>query len=261
MDTLRLLVVLATLWVAVAVLVWTFVMPWLRDGPRGDPMLGLLWRLVRRYCEIRHEVRHEGLEHVPRRDGDHDGLIIVANHTGAVDPFLLQAATAAWIRWMMGRDMMSPGLDWAWRLQRIIPVDRANPDAAALKAAIRHVKDGGCVGVFPEGRIEQPPGVLRPFQPGVGAIARATGAPVLLAWIADTPPTNRLGLAFRMRSRSRVVFLGRFTYDRSWTADAIALDLRAKVAEASSWPVDDTPLPVGGVHGEATAPSPRTLPR
>jgi 1-acyl-sn-glycerol-3-phosphate acyltransferase len=60
----------------------------------------------------------------------------------------------------------------------VIPVDRKNADRSALMGAIRVVKNGGAVLIFPEGT-RSPDGNLQPAQPGLGMIVAKTGAPVV----------------------------------------------------------------------------------
>ena len=91
----------------------------LADGPGGDAITGMLWLVIRAYCRIMHRPTYRGLEHLPatNRPG---GLIVVANHTSAVDPLLIQAACRFEIRWMMAREMMLPQLEGLWRRHRLI---------------------------------------------------------------------------------------------------------------------------------------------
>ena len=62
----------------------------LARGPRGDAITGLLWLLFRAYCRLVHRARFDGREHVPDTNAP-GGLIVVSNHTGPVDPLLIQA--------------------------------------------------------------------------------------------------------------------------------------------------------------------------
>jgi len=230
-------------WVLLITFLNVVVAPWLRRGPGGHLVLGLLWRLVRMYIRLWHRARFEGLEHLPAGDDDHDGLIIVANHTGAVDPLLIQGSAPFLITWMMARETMLPSLDWLWQHLSLIPVERTGRDAGAAREAIRTVRAGGCVGIFPEGRIVQPSGEIRPFVEGVGLIVRSTEAPVLCAGISGTPPTADLFAAIRRPSRARVVFSEPMKFSRADDAAAITEALRARLAELSGWPLVDEPLP------------------
>ncbi len=210
-------------------------------GPFNDPLAGLLWRATRLYCRVWHRAVYRGRDVVP--DTEHPGgLIVVANHTGPIDPLLLQSACYFHIRWMMAEEMMTPNLSWLWRRQRVIPVARDGADLSAAREAIRHVREGGVLGIFPEGGIVRPAGELRPFQEGVGLIISRTAAPVLLAWIRGTPAADTMMPALKSRSRSEVDFLGLLDLTSAGGAKEITAVLRSRLAEASGWPLNDEPL-------------------
>jgi len=230
-------------WVVLAGLWWACVVPWLRRGPDGDAMVGLLWRISRWWLRIRQRVDVHGAVHLEEamRAGP---VLIVANHTGGVDPLLVQLVTPTLIRWMMARDMMGPGTDDVWQLLRVIPVERSEADTTSLRTAIRVLRRGGAVGVFPEGRITRPPRTLRPFQEGVGLLAARTSARVVPCWISGTPDVDGMVASIVGRSRSRVEFLEPVQYDRSDDPAAVAQDLRRRLAAASGWPIVDEAMPL-----------------
>ena len=58
-----------------------------------------------------------------------------------------------------------------------VPLDRFNPDPAAVKACLRVLRDGHAVGIFPEGR--RGTGDLERFHRGAAYFALVTGAPVV----------------------------------------------------------------------------------
>jgi 1-acyl-sn-glycerol-3-phosphate acyltransferase len=241
----------AVVWVVLAAVGRFVVVPRLARGPGGDPFLGFLWFLIKTYCRVWHRVRFEGDELVTGENADPDGLIIVANHTGAVDPLAVQTRCRFLIRWMMAADMMGSQLGWLWHAYPAIPVTRDRKDTRSLREAIRYVRGGGVVGIFPEGRITFPPREIRPFLPGVGLIVSRTRAPVLLAWISGTPDSNKMGEALGTRSHTRVVFLDRIEYDEAMSAEEITEDLRARIHAASGWPFNDEVLPPGGPGDDA----------
>ena len=255
MSVPQALLVFVAAWLAVVAVGWLAVVPALARGPASDPVFGALWHGVGFYCRLWHHVRFEGTEILPASDDDHAGLIVVANHTGAVDPLLIQTGCRFMIRWMMAEDMMSSSLDWLWRLYPAIPVARDGTDSGPLREAIRYVKNGGTVGIFPEGRITTPPREIRPFLPGVGLLVSRTKAPVLLVWVSGTPDTNKMGEALASRSDSRVVFIDLVEYPGKRGPAEISEDLRRRIHEVSGWPLNDEILPPGG-RVEDAVPSP-----
>ena len=251
MSVPQMLLAFAVAWVAAAAFGWLVVVPALSRGPGNDPVFGVLWRSVGRYCRFWHRVKFEGMDVVPRSEADHGGLIVVANHTGAIDPLLIQCACPFMIRWMMAEDMMSPSLDWLWRAYPAIPVARDGTDSKPLREAIKLVRAGGVVGIFPEGRITAPPREVRPFLPGVGLLISRTKAPVLLVWVSGTPDTNKMAESLGSRSHSRVVFLDLIEFEDKRGAASISEELRQRIADASGWPFNDEVLPPGGAAAAA----------
>ena len=253
MTAIDVLLTLATIWLVVVGVAWLVVVPFLSSGPGLDPVNGLLWWMMRAYSRVWHRATYTGVELAPRSEDDHDGLIVVANHTGAIDPLLVQSRCGCFIRWMMAEEMMGPELDWLWRRRPIIAVSRDGRDSGPLRDAIRWVKQGGVVGIFPEGRITLPPREIRPFLPGAGFIIAKTRAPVLLVWISGTPVTNKLGECLKSRSNARVEFIERL--DLSDISDPVEIceRLRRRISEVSGWPLNDEVLPPGGTVEESAA--------
>ncbi|MFB3138630.1 MAG: lysophospholipid acyltransferase family protein [Phycisphaerales bacterium] len=259
MSTPLIVVVTALGWLALLGLCRWGAYRWFCDGPRAEPVSGLMWRCFRVYCRSMHRATYLGLQHVPdtNRPG---GLIVVGNHTGPVDPMLIQAACRFDIRWMMAADQMTPHLDWFWRRQRMIPVARDGTDTAPAREAIRHVRGGGVIGIFPEGGIVRPTGEIRPFYNGVGLIIARTKAPVLLLWVCGTPQATELLPALRSRSHARVQFIDRMEFAGQRDAAQITRQLRQRLTEASGWPLSDQPVIPPQATTDPFAPSRRPLP-
>ncbi|MDP7029444.1 MAG: lysophospholipid acyltransferase family protein [Phycisphaerales bacterium] len=230
-------------WAVLAAGWWLCIVPRLRRGPGGDATLGLAWWASTRWLRWRQHLEVHGVAHLNEAMAA-GPVIIVANHTGGVDPLLVQSATSTMIHWMMARDMMAAGTEDIWRLVRVIPVNRADADARALRRAMGILRSGGVIGVFPEGRITRPPGSIRPFQEGVGLLAARTRARVVPCWISGTPDVDGMLASIAGRGRSRVEFLEPIRFDRSDAAAEVADDLRRRIAAASGWPCVDEPMPL-----------------
>jgi 1-acyl-sn-glycerol-3-phosphate acyltransferase len=228
-------------WIALVLLARLAARLWFSRGPGGKATTGLLWHVLRAYCRVLHRVRFTGLEHVPatNRPGS---LVVVSNHTGPVDPLLIQAGCRFEIRWMMAANMMIRQLDWLWRRHRMIAVARDGRDTGPAREAIRHVRDGGVIGIFPEGAIVQPRGEVRPFHEGVGLIISRTGAPVLLAWVSGTSPATEMFPALVTPSQARVHFIGLLEFEPGTDPARITAELRQRIVQASGWRANDDPL-------------------
>jgi 1-acyl-sn-glycerol-3-phosphate acyltransferase len=225
---------------------------WLASGPSGNAVTGFLWLVIRAYSRLVHRTTYAGLEHIPpsNRPG---GLVVVCNHTGPIDPLLVQAACRFEIRWMMAADMMVPELDWLWRRQRMIPVARDGRDTVPAREAIRHVRGGGVIGIFPEGGIVLPREEVRQFHQGVGLIIARTEAPVLLAWVSQTPHETDMFKALATPSRARVQFVDLLEFPARSDPAGITRRLQERLAEASNWPIRDEPLIPPQVNGDPFA--------
>lgn len=242
------LITILVIWLVIVTAGWVISICFLRQGPGGVALNGLLWYVVKTYLRIMHRPTYRGEDILPENDDAHDGLIVVSNHTGALDPLLIQGRCRFLIRWMMASDMMGAGLDWLWRDEYVIPVDRDGRDSGPLREAIRYVRKGGALGIFPEGRITTPPCEVRPFLPGVGMLVAKSKVPVLLVWVSGTPNTNKMGEALSTRSHAHVEFVELIDFGDERDASVISERLRHHLAEHAGWPLNDEILPPGGVE-------------
>jgi 1-acyl-sn-glycerol-3-phosphate acyltransferase len=228
--------------IAAAALLRLVVLPWLSFGTHVGPTTGFIWRLVQVYARFVHRVRFEGMDEW-RRNPNPGPLIVVSNHTGSVDPLLIQSGCHFHIRWMMASEMIAPWLRFVWKRTKPIPVDRDGRDSAPAREAIRHVRSGGVLGIFPEGRIVRPPQQIRPFFLGVGLIVARAKAPVLLVWVSGTPDTPGMMRSLFTPSRARVVYIDLIDFSHEPDAHIITQRLRERIAQVSGWPVTDEPQP------------------
>lgn len=204
------------------------------DLRTGLARLGMLL-----YAKALHRLRVEGEIRDVMKDSP---VLIVANHTAGVDPLLIQAAIPRFIRWIMASDMRWPELDPLWRFGRIIFIDRHEGGSAGLREALRALRDGDVVGIFPEGGIERPRRTILPFRDGVGMMIRRSKAIVVPIVIEGTPsaPTAKASLWTPSRARLRV--MPPIDYrDSGLSAAEIAVDLRARFLEWTGWPESDQP--------------------
>ncbi len=193
-----------------AITILFLTLPWLL-GPgegrgRGEirgPML-VLWWINRLYCSIWHHLESSETTAVPASGA----ALLVSNHTCGIDHMLLQAMTRRALGFLIAQEFY----DWWFarpfcRIIGCIPVKRDGRDLSATRAAIRALKEGRVVPIFPEGRITPTSGrVIGEAKPGVAFIALRTGFPVIPAYIRGTPETNDIFRSIRTPSEARVVF-------------------------------------------------------
>jgi len=212
-----------------------------RRSPRPTCFGLAIWSAFRLYARLWHRTRHVGRSAVePRPKGP---IIIVSNHTGAADPPLIQAGCTFEIRWMMMREMNKGFVDWFTRYGRIILVERDGRDLASTREALRHLRAGGVLGIFPEGGIERPPGQLRRFQEGVGFLVQRTGAAVIPVWVSGTPKVDIAFESLWKPGRARVEFGEPMRFGPAQDPQAITCAIRDRIAAMSGWPISDDPTP------------------
>jgi 1-acyl-sn-glycerol-3-phosphate acyltransferase len=174
-----------------------------------DTFGGVVSVVLRAYCRIFHAMRVEGelaetirACRVPGR-----GLLVVCNHTAGVDPLLVQTALPFYVRWMMARDMIHPRLAFVFEWLRVIEVDRTGNDRSSVREAVRALRAGEAVGIFPEGRIGREAGKVLAFLPGAGVIAHMSGCDILPVAIVGTPAKAGAFGSLLRPSKSRVRLL------------------------------------------------------
>ncbi len=135
----------------------------------------LMVTLLRLTCGIRLEVT--GREHI----GIGGGFIVAAKHQSAFDTFVWLMLLPEPV-YVMKKELLSIPL-WSLLARHVgqVPVDR-EAGGAALRGMVRGAKAAMAAGrpivIFPEGT-RSAPGEHIPYQPGVAALASATGATVV----------------------------------------------------------------------------------
>src|SRR3954464_2206187 len=160
----------------------------------------VIFRLFRFRCEVR------GSEHVPATGG----AIICSNHVSYFDFTYLglgalpqhrlvrfMAKSSVFDHWFAGRFM---------RAMQHIPVDR-KAGAAAFEAAIRALKDGEVVGVFPEATISTS-FTVKDLKAGAARMAVQSGVPIIPAAVWGGPRVATKGRVQLRRGVAVTVILG-----------------------------------------------------
>ena len=140
-----------------------------------------------------------GRENMPM-DG---GIILAANHTSNFDPPLLAAFLQRPVSYMAKQELFDVPI-----FGRVItgchafPVKRGAADRGAIKTAIKVIKMGNCLGLFPEGTRSKD-GAIRKPEAGIALIAAMTAAPVVPAALIGTDKIFQKGSCF---PKLRVVY-------------------------------------------------------
>jgi 1-acyl-sn-glycerol-3-phosphate acyltransferase len=128
-----------------------------------------------------------GRDRVPRKGG----LLVVSNHISFADPPMLGVALPRRLEFMAMTELFRhPVLARLWRALGAFPVDRSRVDHAAVREAVRRLRAGRCVAIFPEGGIRLAEnsvlGGNPVFRPGAASIALLGGATILPVILRDT---------------------------------------------------------------------------
>jgi len=146
-----------------------------------------------------------GADRVPREGA----LIVVANHLNNADPPLLGASLPRSLRFMAKQELFDSKAGIFMRLFGAFPVRRFEADRAALRQAIQILKDGGALGMFPEGHRSHGEG-MGPPHPGTALIALRSGATILPVGITGSEQVRNLSVLAKA-PRIRVVVGEPFT--------------------------------------------------
>ena len=175
------------------------------EAPWTAAFYWLMTRLMRLVVWTFGRYEVVGKEHVPASGP----LIVVANHLNNADPPLLGASLPRRIRFMAKQELFDSPFGIFMRWFGAFPVRRFEADLAALRQAHSILKEGGALGMFPEGHRSRGNG-MGPPHPGTALIALRSGAPLLPVGITGSEAI-RTPLVLLQKPRIRVVVGQPFT--------------------------------------------------
>ena len=129
--------------------------------------LGQIFLLLFRY-------RVEGIENLPKKGK----VILAGNHTGHLDPFILQMATKRHLWFVTGPAAFKvPIVRYLLKFYNVLPLNFGK-GLEAIDSAVTELKKGEAVIIFPEGKFT-PNGELCKFNRGVGIMAKHADCPIV----------------------------------------------------------------------------------
>lgn len=151
-------------------------------------------------------IRVVGRENEP----DEGGFIVCANHTSATDAVVMcYAFRKHQVRFMAKKELFKiPLLAQLIRMLGAFPIDRSGSDVGAIKTAVAMVKEGKCMGIFPQGhRYPEVDPRTTPTKNGAALICTRAEADVVPVYI------HRKNNAFKLFRKTWVVIGERIPYE------------------------------------------------
>jgi len=146
------------------------------------PDLGL--RLIRPVgaaaLRARYRVTQHGGDLVPRTGP----VLLASNHVGYLDGPLLVTLCRRPVHAMVKREMFVGRLGMGLTAVGQIPITRHHVDPRAVKLALRALRDGKVVAIYPEGT--RGPGDGQFVKPGLAYLAMVTGTPIVPVAVLGT---------------------------------------------------------------------------
>lgn len=125
---------------------------------------------------LKYKLRYEGQENLPKTGA----YIISANHLTSFDPVLLAMNSGRVIHFMAKYETFEkPFTRFFLTHFNSFPVKRGSSDKSSIEYAIKLIKHGEVIGIFPEGTRNKEGGEPQKAKSGVALIAKATNADVV----------------------------------------------------------------------------------
>ncbi len=148
----------------------------------------VVYHLAFPFYYLAHPFKTKGLEHIPQ-----GSAVIAGNHSDMADPVVtcLGLGMGRQVRPMAKMELRRlPIIGWMLEQAGAIFVDRGNADLKAVKTAMKHLKEGGRLLVFPEGtRVKE--GETVEAKDGAALMATRTGSPLIPVYIPRKKPWFR----------------------------------------------------------------------
>lgn len=145
-----------------------------------------------------------GIDNIPQEGG----FILASNHISYLDPIVLGVASPTVLNFMAKEELFKNHF-FGWLLNRVnaFPLKRGSADLSAIKEAIRRLKDGQALLLFPEGGRRNST-TLGPPEAGVGFLAAKLNVPVIPAFIKGAELALPKGAKF-IRPHKISVYFGK----------------------------------------------------
>lgn len=167
----------------------------------------------------------EGRENLPEKGG----FILAGNHISYLDPVVIGVAVPRKLNYLAKRELFrNPACSRFFSALHIFPIKRDSADISALKEALRRVRNGEGLVLFPEGsrRADSSPAEA---EPGVGFLAAKLDVPVIPAFVKGTERALPRGAKFLRPARISVCFGKQIFIERRLPYRDIARQIMANI--------------------------------
>ncbi len=236
-------------------------------GYEDDLLAGrTFWDVMISRMGVRLEVVSGSLDHVPREGP----LVVVSNHPYGILDGLVMGWLLAHVRGPDFRILAHTVFRKAAELDQVVlPIDFADTDAAVRgnietrKAALRHLAEGGAIGIFPGGTVSTAPKPFgRAMDPGwrsfTAKMISRSGAAVVPVYF-DGANSRLFQIASHLHSTLRMALLMREFRARARAPVRIAVGRQIPSAELAAYR-DDPKAMMDFLRRRTYALSPKPLP-
>lgn len=212
-----------------------------QTGTRGMGKVRMMKWLTAVLFFLAGPLRIQGRKNIPKTGG----VLLVLNHRSVIDPVIAQHGCPRFIHYMSRSELFerksywSCFFSWLITLYGAFPVKRWSADFRAVRTAIRLLREGRVVLIFPEGDVNRTPDQLMRFRKGAAFIARYTGVPVICGAIMNSgtiwPAADHIVPA-KLFGRLNIIWGQPKTYpwkipltSRKMTSEAVIRDMEESV--------------------------------
>jgi len=154
------------------------------------PILGTLYKLY-------YNPKIIGKENI-LKDGS---ILVVGNHKHIMDQCNIIVSTKRVVHYMAKKEYFdNKWIAWFFKASGCISVDRSKKDESAKNSALEVLRNGGAIGLFPEGTRNKTDALLLPFKFGAVSMAKKTDSYLVPFGISGD---------YKFRSKNLVIRIGK----------------------------------------------------
>lgn len=142
---------------------------------KGSIFYIIIRPLVYLYFIIFYKVKAENNKNIPKKGR----VILVGNHTHDLDCLTLGYSTTRTVRFIAKNELIRGKKGLFFKSVGIIPVDRTKKDETVIPCAVKYLKKGALIAIFPEGTINRTNDIIMPFKKGAIKMALASNSPII----------------------------------------------------------------------------------